>query len=235
MDDDGWWIYDGWWSMLINDDQWWSMLDTYIQLYTSSKLFTVSHVDSSNSILHKSCLRGGIYFSQKSRLQTMQPNHAGTSFWRFVPAWADTSMFSRYIQTRPCKVFSVPTTPENDWNLKIQTSPRKEKKPLTQKWTQITNLYWFLLRTRWNTSPKPRAFPHNGWLQKISRWNAWSTALGHELPSSSPRSFQNHWGFCRGPVLSRLWYWGSDLEQFGWSISLLIGELKSTRIFQITG
>ena len=96
-------------------------------IYSFSKLFTVSHVDTSNSILHKSCLRGGIYFSQKSRLHYNAAESCRNLFFEgLFPRGLIHPCFFVTSKHAHVKVFSVPTTPENDWNLKIQTSPKKE-------------------------------------------------------------------------------------------------------------
>ena len=141
-----WWWW--WWMMMddgqrgsmhddhsmINDDQWWSTMVHvgYIHtiiIYLFEVIYCFSCRYFKKHFAQKLFWEGESTSLKKVAYSTMQPNHAGTSFWGFVPAWTDTTMFSRYIQTRPCKVFSVPTTLENDWNLKIQTSPQKGRHP----------------------------------------------------------------------------------------------------------
>ena len=142
-----WWMMDDGQRGSMHDDQWWSMMVHvgYIHtiiIYIFEVIYCFSCRYFEQHFAQKLFERGNLLLSKKSPTVQCSRIMQEPLFWGFVPAWTDTSMFSRYIQTRPCKIFSVPTTPENDWNLKIQTSPNKEE-TLNSNRLKSPNLYWF--------------------------------------------------------------------------------------------
>ena len=162
--------------------------------------------------------RGNLLLSKKSPTVQCSRIMQEPLFWEFVPAWTDTSMFSRYIQTRPCKVFSVPTTPETDWNLKIQTSPKKEdtlnsNRLKSPTFTDFNKILISSFEPVWKTPPPPPcgvsitlAGQLTGGTLGVRHWGTSCQAHPRGPEKRVKRfSFQNHLGVSKNMDFPSKW------------------------------